>query len=142
MQYVTGPGYAKRDVPRVGSDAKLWPSRLAAWLAAEFGNVQRGMARASSRLVTGDTTARTSDGLILGDTTAGAFTVTLPDPATVPDMVVTIKRISAGAHALTIGGTVDGALNPTLGSQYASKTMWAFAPAGSSANWYLVAQTT
>ena len=55
--------------------------------------------------------------LILADGTGGAFTVTLPSPVDRIGREIIIKRTGA-AGVITIGGTVDGTVNPTLGAQY------------------------
>ena len=117
MQSVTAQPYSRRPV-----ETEL--KKLAAWLGIEFMNVQRSVARASARTVTSATTATTNDGLILVDTTGGAVTVTLPDPTTCENTQLIIKRISAGGNNVTIGGTTDGTLNRTLGSQYATISLW------------------
>lgn len=132
---ISGEPYAKRPVPAVLPDVSKWAKNLSAWLGVEFGNVQRGMTRAVSRTVTTATTATEADGLIAADATSAPFTVTLPDPNTVGGMTVTIKRINGAANAVTIGGTVDGAVNPTLGSQYASVTVQAFIPSPGNGVW-------
>lgn len=62
------------------------------------------------------------DSVILADATGGAFTVTLP-PVTETLKPITIVRMNGGGNAVTIGGTVNGAANPTLASQYAKKTV-------------------
>lgn len=134
--WIAAQAYTKRTMP----DVKAGLQGLLAFLSVEFGNVQRGIARAGSRVVTGNTTVVATDGLILVDTTTAAVTVTLPAANSVLDMLVTIKRISGGAHAVTISGTVDGAVNPTLGSQYAALTLWAYAPSTGAGTWYTVAK--
>jgi hypothetical protein len=128
MNFLGGTGYSKRSVP---TNARELP----AWLPTEFGNIERRIASARSKVVTANYTATVGDGLILAN---GAITVTLPNPRDVPDMVLTIKRIGA-AGTVTIGGTVDGALNPTLGSQYASKTIWAHVTSANIGTWHTVA---
>lgn len=113
-----GSAYSKRSVP---TD----PLALAAWLATEFGNIQRRIAGASNRIVTSHTTVQNTDGLLLCNTTGGAITVTWPTPiGRTKDWIVTIKRTSAGANAVTLAGTLDGVASPTLGAQYASWTIW------------------
>ena len=141
MQFVTSTPYSRADAPNTAGESSwaAWATKLVAYLKKELANVQRGSARAMSRTVTAATTANTDDGLILADATGGAFAVTLPAPATVPDMCVTIKRLNGGANAVTVGGTTDGTLNRTLAAQYASVTVWAHAPRGGTATWNIVA---
>lgn len=120
-----GTPYAKRPVPNPDKDLSVWAKKLVAWLSIEIGNVGRRTAAASTRAVTGNTTVLLTDGMILCNTTGGAITVTWPTPINqTEDWVVTIKRTSAGGNSVTIGGTVDGALNPTLAAQYKSITIW------------------
>ena len=115
---LSGFGYTKRPVP---TDAAGLPP----WLPTEFGNIQRQIAGASTRTITASTTVELSDGLILCDTTGGAINVTWPATiSATKDWLVTIKRISAGGFNVTLVGTFDGAVNPTLAAQYASKTIW------------------
>lgn len=142
MQVLAGPPYAKRAVPAPDVSVKDWPARLSAWLGVELANVQRGTARATSRTVTTDTLATTADGVIVVDATGAPVTVTLPDPASAVNSAITIKRINAGANAVTIGGTVDGAVNPTLASRYDAVTVWAHVAApGSPGVWYVVSRS-
>lgn len=122
-----GSGYAKRSVPEPKGSPSLtaWADKISAWLATEFGNVQRRVAGASHRTVTSDTTVLVGDGLIECDTTANVISVTWPTPiGGTEDWLVTIKRVSAGAFAVTIVGTVDGVVNPTLAAQYNGITIW------------------
>ncbi len=132
MQSISAQPYSKRPVP---TDL----TQLSAWLTIELGNIQRGMIQPASKTISTNYTATTSDGLLLVDTTAGAISVTLPDPNRVHDMVVTIKRISAGAHNVTIVGTVDGTVNPSLTAQWKALTVWAHVPSPGSGAWYEIA---
>lgn len=139
MQLLSGETYSKRAVPPASDDLKTWANKFVGWLNIEFGNVQRGAARAGSRTITANWTATAADGLILVDTTSGNRTVTLPAPESVKDMVLTIKRITAGVNTLTVVGTVDGVVNPTLATQWASMTIWAHVPTAGAGTWYKVA---
>ena len=56
--------------------------------------------------------------LVLADATGAPFTVTLPSATNRLGREIIIKRMNGGGNAVTIGGTVDGTLNPTLGAQY------------------------
>lgn len=86
-------------------------------------NLARSVAPQITRIVTAAYTVTTADDLVVGDATGGAFTVTLPLPEQVQFLKVSVKRINGGGNAITIGGTVDGSVNPTLGAQYASMTV-------------------
>ncbi len=136
---ISGEPYTKRDVPAVLPDLSRWATNLRGWLSIEFGNVQRGMARAVSRTVTDDTTAGVNDGLIVADATSAPLTVTLPDPNLVGGMIVTILKADGSGNAVTIGGTVSGALNPTLATQYKAKTVQAFVPSPGDGVWLTTA---
>lgn len=140
MQSLSGETYSKRPVPPPGPDIKRWTERIAAFLGNEFGNIQRALGRATSRTVTSDVTATTADGLILIDATTGNVSVTLPDPNSVAGMVLSVKRIDGSGNTATIVGTVDGAANPTLATQYASKTIWAHVPSAGNGAWFTTAE--
>lgn len=81
-----------------------------------------------SAAVTGTYTARELDKVILADATGGAFTVTLPVAETVKGLVLTVKKIDAGANAVTVDGdgseTIDGATTYALSSQYKFVTVY------------------
>ena len=53
-----------------------------------------------------------------GKATGGGITVTLPEAAKRRNRGVYMKKIDSSGNAITIGATVDGSVNPTLGSQY------------------------
>ena len=79
-------------------------------------------------------TATASDENITMDATEGARTVTLP--ALVKGREYTIKRLNAGANAVTIDAnaaeTIDGALTVALNAQYESVTI-----IGGAAEWHI-----
>lgn len=139
MHSVSGVTYSKRAVPPPSDDLRKWAAKFAGWLGYELGNIQAGIAKATSRTVTTNWTATNGDGLILIDTTSGNVTVTLPDPEAVRDMVLTVKRITAGGNTATIVGTVDGAVDPTLAGQWDSLTVWAHVPTAGSGSWFTIA---
>ncbi|SIS11535.1 beta strand repeat-containing protein [Williamsia sterculiae] len=93
------------------------------------GNYQSGI-----NTITGATTL----GLTYGGETnycnasSGAFTVTLPGTTT-PGYRFTIKKIDSSANAVTIAGTIDGATNYVLATQYDSVTLVSTATSGT---WY------
>lgn len=66
------------------------------------------------RSVTAARTLDTTDLVVFGDATGGAFSLTLPSAATFAGAVFFLKKTDASANAITIVGTVDGAVNPTL----------------------------
>lgn len=93
------------------------------FLSSELQKIQRALAPSAIQHVVAAYTAESRDHIILCDATAGAFTVTLPPASQVFRMEVTVKKVDASANAITIGGTVDGAVNPTLAAQYKSITV-------------------
>jgi len=105
--------YSRRRVPRDG--AQVGP-----WLETELLSVQRSVAPPRTFTVTAAYTATQSDGLILVDCTAAGVTVTIPDPVKSQGQRLNIKKIDATVNVVTIGGTVDNTLNPTIVTQYVS----------------------
>lgn len=89
----------------------------------ELGNIQRAIQPTVIRSLTAATTQAIDDRIVLCDATGAAFTYTLLSATLASPFPVTVKRLNGGANAVTIGGTVDGVVNPTLAAQYASKTL-------------------
>jgi len=75
------------------------------------------------RTVTVAMTVLITDSTILADATGGAFAVNLPPAATCEGRVYVVKRLNAGANAVTVtpagAETIDGAATAVLGAQYA-----------------------
>lgn len=141
---VSGQAYRKRQVPSVAKDADgkaqidSWAQRMVAWLAEEFGYIQQATLRDATLAAADDVTLLGSEGTVLANATGGAFDVTLPDAADAPNSTITIIRTNGGGNAVTVVGTVSGAVDPTLGSQYASLTVRS-AGSGTSWAWYEIA---
>lgn len=93
------------------------------WLRTQLASLARAIAFQGTRKLVAADVVEATDDTILCDATAGAFTVTLPLPAQVQFLRVTIKKIDASANAITLVGTIDGAVNPTLAAQYKAKTI-------------------
>lgn len=76
-------------------------------------NIQTGYTARTGAvsLTTGSITMNT------GDATTGAFTITLPTTTT-PGFIFTIKKVDSSANAVTVAGTIDGATNYILATQY------------------------
>lgn len=91
--------------------------RMKGFLDTEFQNIERAIHGITSRTVTMDTSVLGSDDLILADPTSNPITVTFDAANTTKDLMVTVKQINSNANAVTLGGTFDGVLNPTLGAQ-------------------------
>lgn len=108
------PPYAKRQPPS---------SYRPEYFAQELGNIQRGMLTANVRSVVADTTIGATDGTVLVDATAAPVSVTLPNADQVLGLAVTIKRVNSGVNAVTIVGTVDATVDPTLAAQWDALTV-------------------
>lgn len=104
------PPYAKRDVPGA------WDS---GWVSTELGNIQRAIPPTRIVRITGGLyTPTVQDAILLINATAAAVTIDLQDPSRQHGLVLTLKRIDATANAVTLTGTVDGVVNPTIVGQY------------------------
>lgn len=72
-------------------------------------------------------TATLSEGFIRANPAAGAFIVLLPPAAAVPGKRYTVKKVDAGANAVTVDGNaaelIDGALTNVLAAAYAVVTI-------------------
>lgn len=93
------------------------------WIRTQLANLTRAIAFQGTRKVLAADVVEATDDTILCDATAGAFNITLPLASQVQFLRVTIKKIDASANAVTLVGTIDGAVNPTLPAQYKSKTI-------------------
>ena len=80
---------------------------------------------AGSVTVTSNYTAKPSDALIRVDASGGAVTITLPAASSMIGSRLTVKRLNAGANAVTVSATdlIDGSATATLASQYARMTV-------------------
>jgi len=71
--------------------------------------------------VTGAVTLNRHQRRVFADATGGAFSVTLPDPATVKGVEFVVKKTDAGGNAVTLASyNIDGA-SRSLASQYDSE---------------------
>jgi hypothetical protein len=68
--------------------------------------------------VTAAYTLKVTDNTILCNCVNNAISITLPSAATAPNKIFTIKKIDVSANAITIVGTVDGTVNPTITMQW------------------------
>lgn len=93
------------------------------FLDLEFSNIQRAIPAVVVQTVTADYMPLVGDTTVFVDATAGAVSVFLPTASRTKGMTFTIKKIDASVHAVTIAGTLDGAVNPTLATQYKAKTV-------------------
>lgn len=137
MRPINGTVYVRRPVPRPqdgNSQPPAWAGRLVMWLGVEFNNVARALAGSRVQEVTSDYTAQFTDAVVLADATTGAVAVTLPAPVDATGVGLTVKKVDASANAVTIVGTVDGVVNPTLAAQYDAKTVYSSGTA-----WYVLA---
>lgn len=97
--------YAKRSVP-VQYDAGFFES--------EFGNIQRAIQPTVIRSITAAAKQQINDTVVFCNATAGAISYTLLAPALAGPFPVHIKKTDATANAITLVGTVDGTVNPTI----------------------------
>lgn len=100
----------------------------ARYFVTELGNIARAIPPSTVRTFVATATAftdipRATDAVILYDSTAHAITVNLPQPNQAQRLVLTLKRINAGANLVTLVGTIDGVVNRTLAAQYKSFTI-------------------
>lgn len=96
---------------------------ISGWIRAQLADLARAIAFQGTRLVFANDVVEATDDTILCDATAGALNIMLPLANQVGGLRVTIKKIDASANAVTLVGTIDGAVNPTLAAQYKSKTI-------------------
>jgi len=77
--------------------------------------------------VTADYAMVDADRTVLADSTTVAVTVTLPDPARAEGVRLTVKRVNAGANAVTLSQnateTIDGASTVTLAAQWDARSV-------------------
>lgn len=101
------------------------------FLRTQLALIAQAISPTITRTVTAATTIAATDDTILCDTTAGNFPVTLLPPGQVQFLKLTLKNIGPGI--VTLNGTIDGVVNPTLAVQYATKTIQSDGVA-----WYLL----
>ena len=125
--------YAKRPLPSKADE-------LPAFLGRELGNVERALKDVvvrSTRTVTAATTVTLDDSLVCADATSAAFAVTLPTARIASGRTFQIKRINAGANAVTVTAagtnTIDGSATYSLAVQYQSVTVQS-----DGATWWIV----
>lgn len=94
---------------------------LKGWLRSIYSFLE---SRFKDVAVTTTYAVKATDYFISADATGGAFTVTLPSITDSRGRELVIKRMNSGGNAVTIGGTVDGVVNPTLAAQYAYKRLF------------------
>jgi hypothetical protein len=68
--------------------------------------------------VTASYTLKITDNTVLCNCASNAISITLPAAAAAPNKIFIIKKIDATANVVTIVGTVDGTVNPTIPTQY------------------------
>ncbi len=93
------------------------------WLRVQLALIAQANKPTNGRTVRAADTIAATDEVIYCDATSGPFTVTLLPADQCQFLTVTIIKIDASANAVTIGGTLSGAVNPTLATQYKSKTV-------------------
>lgn len=109
------------------------PSAIKHFLDGELANIERAIPRPTVRSITASDAVSASDDLILADATGGAITVTLGPADRLQFLRVTVKRLNAGANAVTVSGTIDGGASFSLASQYKAVTLQS-----SGVQWYIL----
>lgn len=90
----------------------------------EFAKIAQAIMPNVVRKITTSTTQFVSDALVLAYATTAPLTYTLLSPSAATRFPVDIKKMDATANAVTLVGTVDGVVNPTIVVQYTSLTLW------------------
>lgn len=111
---LANPPYHRRAIPAKYDNG---------WLGLELSNVQRGIPSIRIRRVVADDTPTALDHTLIVDATAAPVSIALPAADQAQGLYLVIKRINTGANAVTIVGTVDGVVNPTLSAVYQSYTV-------------------
>ncbi len=108
-------------------------------LHQQLGLVAQAIAPMSTRTLTQAGTIETTDDTVLCDATTAALAVTLPKANQAQWLQVSIKKIDASGHAVTITAsgtdTIDGAATVSLGTQYKSRTI----QSDGAGHWYVLA---
>jgi hypothetical protein len=80
------------------------------------------------RSITGNTTVQASDDIISANATGGVIQVTLPSASVLFQGTLTklikVMKSDSSANAVTIIGTVNGIVNPSLAAQYQAYDIW------------------
>lgn len=99
---------------------------------------ERATSETAVQNVTADFGVTAEVELVLADATSGALNVTLPDATENFGRSITVKRINAGANAVTLNTvlaqTIDGAATQALAAQWNSYTV-----ASNGVNWFISA---
>jgi hypothetical protein len=86
-------------------------------LVAMTSDTTNYLLKPSIKSVTASTQLTDLDSVVLVNANSGAKTITLPDAGTVAGKQLKIKKTDASANAVTVAGTIDGAVNYTLSAQ-------------------------
>ena len=93
-------------------------------LYANRASLLRGAIGLPARWVLGTSTVGVTDFAVLAYVANTSFTIALPQPMTVPNMVCNIKKMTSWS-TLYITGTIDGATGLSFTTQYVSYTLMA-----------------
>jgi hypothetical protein len=86
-------------------------------LVAMTSDTTNYLLKPSITTVTSNTQLTDLDSVVLVNANSGAKTITLPDASTVTGKQLKIKKTDASANAVTVAGTIDGAVNYSLTAQ-------------------------
>lgn len=96
------------------------PTGTDPWVRTQIARLAQSVSPMNTRTLVADGMMQTTDDLLLVDTTAGNVSVTLLPADQWQFVRVGIKNIGGAGHHVTLVGTVDGSVNPTLADKKAS----------------------
>lgn len=113
-------------VPQPTGELSDWAVRLVAWLRIVVLELERTYPVYPTglnwiRAVTATYNMMPEDTVVLGNATGGAFSVFLPPVSVAENKRYAVKRLNAGANAVTVdgnGANIDGAASVALAAQY------------------------
>lgn len=106
--------------PRPVYTTPATPKSTDPWVRAQIARLAQSVSPMNTRTLTANGMMQTTDDLILVDTAAGNVSVTLLPARQWQFVRVGIKNIGGAGNHVTLVGTVDGAVNPTLADKKAS----------------------
>lgn len=109
--------------------------KLKASLDKEGQKLEQAIPPCRGRTVTASTEATASDHVILCNPASGAIVVDFPLADQAQYMEICIKQVVSNANTVTLSGTFDTVVNPTLGGINRALTVWSDGIA-----WYVIAK--
>lgn len=96
---------------------------LRTFLTQELRNISQAIGPNVIRSIAANEAQRQTDSIVLATGGAGGITYTLMAASAFPRFPVMVKKVDAAAGVITLGGTIDGVVNPTIVVQYATYTI-------------------